>query len=180
MAFEPMAKNYEILNKNIYLNNLDDQIQAFNIAFHDSAGAFQLALPNFKAGWSGSQLEDKYSTTNYSITPPAFRQGAWAMTLDEFVFGHDQPFPNHIKIDVDGNESRIVTGMSQVLTDSRLKSIAVELDLDGRDEDGELVEKLVTHGFKQLDDDRYQNYQYMSWTNVRNRFFIRLPDSRKR
>ena len=105
MAFEPMAKNYAILNKNIYLNNLDDQIQAFNIAFHDSAGAFSACPAQFKAGWS-SQLEDKYSTTNYSITPPAFRQGAWAMTLDEFVFGHDQPFPNHIKIDVDGNKDQ--------------------------------------------------------------------------
>ena len=58
-------------------------------------------------------------------------------TVDEFVRDYAPPFPNHIKLDVDGNEEQILRGAAATLSDPRLRSLLVESDvgLDRRLED---------------------------------------------
>ena len=46
---------------------------------------------------------------------PYFRQGALGLRLDTLVSLFDNvKFPNHIKIDVDGNECKILQGAGKV------------------------------------------------------------------
>ena len=44
------------------------------------------------------------------------------------------PFPNYLKIDVDGLEWSILRGAKQTLGDSRLRSAMIELSVSNQDE----------------------------------------------
>lgn len=127
LAFEPSAFNYFILNKNIEVNRLDDCVQAYCIAFNDVGCLDRFYMESTEPGgalhsfsksvdWEGKPLQWK------------FRQGMVGISIDEFVAKYGPPFPTHIKIDVDGNETRIMMGARKTFSDARLKSVLVELD----------------------------------------------------
>jgi len=58
---------------------------------------------------------------------PRHRQGVLGASLDDLVGQFGLPFPNHIKIDVDGIEEEIVAGAERTLDDVRLKSVLIEV-----------------------------------------------------
>lgn len=172
LAFEPMCSNYDVLNRNIFLNGLDGRVSAFNIALHDRMMISHLHLSDFVAGKAGHGFEHKTDSQD-NPTGAVFRQGMIGIDLDTFVARFHAPVPNHIKIDVDGNEPLIVEGMRETLRDPRLKSVAVEIDPDGQTGDRTAMEQILAAGFRQLDEERYINRLYAHYTNVRNYFFVR-------
>jgi FkbM family methyltransferase len=126
-SFEPESLNYAELNKNIFLNDLSRRVHAFCMALSDESGIGELHLSKFHIGTSchafGEQLDFKLEPFN---SPMA--QGCVSATLDELVAGGAVPMPNHIKIDVDGIEHKVVRGAANVLADSRVKSVLIELN----------------------------------------------------
>ncbi len=50
-----------------------------------------------------------------------------AVSLDDLTGRFGLPFPNHVKIDVDGIEDKIVAGASRTLEDPRLKTVLIEV-----------------------------------------------------
>lgn len=54
-------------------------------------------------------------------------QGIFGVTLDDLCGKWKFPYPNYIKIDVDGIEISILEGAKSVLEHSDLKSVIVEL-----------------------------------------------------
>ena len=80
---------------------------------------------------------------------------------------------SEIKIDVDGNEHKIIEGMSKTLGDKRLKSIAVETNLKiGAHK--QLEKFLCSFGFRLLNESRYVNAEYEK-VGTPNHFFLRDP-----
>ena len=65
------------------------------------------------------------------------------------------PFPDHIKIDVDGIEHKIIQGGSKTLNNPQLKSILIEIN-SNRKEDEKIIDKLKYYNFlydeKQIND----------------------------
>jgi hypothetical protein len=61
---------------------------------------------------------------------PAWRQGALALSIDALVEQFAAPFPDHVKIDVDGLETAVVQGGRRTFADPRLQSVLVEVDLN--------------------------------------------------
>jgi hypothetical protein len=56
------------------------------------------------------------------------------MSLKSLVSQFDFEYPNHIKIDVDGNELLILEGQQNFLSNKSVKSILIEIDEnDGTD-----------------------------------------------
>jgi hypothetical protein len=52
-------------------------------------------------------------------------------SIDDMVyFSFDTPSPNHIKIDIDGQEWAVIQGMKKVLRNQQLKSVLVEVNRD--------------------------------------------------
>ena len=49
------------------------------------------------------------------------------MTVDQFC-SISKLCPNHVKLDVDGNEFEILEGMQHVLVNKQLRSVLVEID----------------------------------------------------
>jgi hypothetical protein len=53
-------------------------------------------------------------------------QGSFAATIDELVASGEMPVPNHIKIDVDGFEPKVIAGARATLGEARVKSLLAE------------------------------------------------------
>ena len=71
-------------------------------------------------------------------------------------------YPNYIKIDVDGNELRVVNGMRNLLASKKIKSILIELDRTFS-EHKEVIKILKSFDYKLLN--------YYDKVNVSNHIF---------
>jgi FkbM family methyltransferase len=173
IAFEPMCANFELLNRNIYINKLSENITALNVALNDCSIVAKLNVSSFLPGKAGHGFNNDLLSPTSTIVEPDFKQGVLGLSMDDFIDLFSQPFPNHIKIDVDGNEPKILKGMEKTLQDRRLKTIAIELDTENREQDAHVIELLEAAGFEELEDKAYLNTTSVSWTHVRNHFFVR-------
>ena len=81
------------------------------------------------------------------------------------VWGVD--FPNHIKIDVDGLEEKIVEGGLETLSDRRLKSILIEVSSDEL-ETSPIIQKLSSEGFQRVQDFKLHSSALLKGTNFEN------------
>lgn len=127
LAFEPDANNFAELNRNVYLNDLAKIVQCYPIAFADRYARDVLYLSRFEPGAALSNVGAAMDWRHEQFTP-VFAQGVICYTLDRFLQDFPEAFPNHIKIDVDGAESRIVEGAAQTLQDMRVRSLLIELN----------------------------------------------------
>ena len=132
LAFEPSPGNFYILNKNIEINFMEGKVAAYCIALSDQTGLGKFYMADTGLGsalssfgkpidWQGNQFKAKSALA------------ACGMTMDDFIADFNPPFPNAIKIDVDGIEECIISGAAQTLKDKRVNSVLVELDIRRRD-----------------------------------------------
>jgi len=126
-AFEPESQNYALLYKNIVLNRLSEQVVAYCLALSDEQAFSRLYLSRFLTGGSGHTFGEKL---DYRLQhrDSAYSQGCMSATLDSLVETGVVPMPNHIKIDVDGIEHRVINGCRSLLSDRRLKSVLIEIN----------------------------------------------------
>lgn len=127
LAFEPSAVNYTLLNRNIEMNGLDGRVQAYCVAFSEKTGLDALNMQNTEFGGALSSFGEAVDNHGKHFKP-SFRQFTVGYSIDDFIARFNPLFPNHIKIDVDGIEDKIVAGAAKTLSDPRLKSVSVELD----------------------------------------------------
>ncbi|HLH89466.1 MAG TPA: FkbM family methyltransferase [Xanthobacteraceae bacterium] len=147
LAFEPAAGNYYLLNRNIELNGIDDHVQAYCVALSDESGIRALNMQMTELGGALSSFGEPVDNFGKRFTP-GFRQGMIGYTVDAFVGAFRPPFPNHIKIDVDGIEDRIIAGAAKTLADPRMKSLSVELDSSREAKTGEIVDRIESCGLR--------------------------------
>ncbi len=137
-AFEPEALNYAELNKNIFLNDLHGQVLAYCLALSDVDKTDRLLLSDFGLGISyhdfeeNSWTEDKQFAPDWKVSRHNRRpQGCIGRRIDSLI-ADGLPVPDHVKIDVDGLEHRVVTGMLETLRQPRLKTVLMEVNFDNR------------------------------------------------
>jgi FkbM family methyltransferase len=124
-AFEPSYANVNNLNSNIVLNNLEEKCKAYSCAISDVTGFNILNyIMHDSPGISDNQLDEARS----------FKQGTLTYSIDDLV-SIGIPHPTHIKIDVDGIESKILKGGMK--TFKNVKSILVEMKYLNRCDDKE-------------------------------------------
>lgn len=123
-AFEPEALNYSLLSKNIVLNNYTN-IVSFCVGVLDKFDFTTLNSTNAVA--TGGSCYMVGEDLNFNLTPAKikYRQGVTVITLDSFC-EITKIYPNHIKIDVDGLDYKIINGNLKTL--SKVKTAIVELN----------------------------------------------------
>ncbi len=145
-AFEPESQNYAVLNKNIYLNSLSDRVTALNIAIADTDRLDFLYLPQFYAGAALNNFGDAKDYEKRDFTP-SYKQGVVSFSLDSFLKLYPEMFPDHLKIDVDGIEPKIIQGAKETLKNPKLKSILIEFN-EKLPEDLDTSKTIQNYGFK--------------------------------
>jgi len=145
VAFEPSPATFGVLCRSIELNRMDDRVFAYCIALGDKKKLSQFDMRTTVAGFAGSSL-DGYRDGGGRAAERSFHQAAIGYTVDAFIEEFEPPFPNHIKIDVDGPDHLVLFGAQRTLADPRLKSILVELV--GGDRQKKATALLLAAGFK--------------------------------
>jgi FkbM family methyltransferase len=152
-AFEPEALNYAELNKNIYLNNLHGQVLAYCLALSDVDKTDRLLLSDFGLGISyhdfeeNSWTEDKQFSADWSVSKDDRRpQGCIGRRVDTLV-ADGLAVPDHIKIDVDGLEHRVIEGMLETLRQPSLKTVLIEINFDNP-KNLSLIDQIASLGWR--------------------------------
>ena len=123
-AFEPMKANYAALIQNIEMNGFHN-IKAFRQAIGNRTGWVDLDRGDGARGESGAQVTDREGRT-------------WIASIDDLRAAH----PDHVKIDIDGQELEVVKGMRETLP--RIKSILIEVSKASK---GPIMDILTAAGF---------------------------------
>ncbi|PCI42182.1 MAG: methyltransferase [Rhodospirillaceae bacterium] len=172
LAFEPLAANYFLINRNIERNNISDVASAYCIALNDQDLISNLHIQNTGFGSAISSFDDPvdYNGEQFSAK---FLQGMIGMSLDSFIKKFDPPFPNHLKIDVDGIEDKIIKGAVKTLADPRLKSISIELDADRPEYTEAVVKDIEAGGLKLVDKRHAELFEDTIYAHIYNYQFKR-------
>lgn len=145
VSFEPQSVNYFLLNKNIEINKMDDKISAYCIAFSDKTKLNSFYMKSTEGGSAGHAFGQLIDWEGKKFTP-VFVQGMIGFNIDDFISVFSPPFPNHIKIDVDGIEEKVVKGALNTLADLRLNSLLVEIDNEENSKN--IISLIESHGLK--------------------------------
>mgnify|MGYP001177126951 CR=1 FL=1 len=147
ISFEPSTSNLRLLSRNISVNKLEDKVLINQMPLSDKENQYQtMNEPEFSEGHSmntfGKNLDFEGKTfspkNNYKII---------GTSINYLIKNNILDFPNYIKIDVDGIEHIILRGARDILSDIRLKSIALELNEEHQDQFREVQELMKNSNF---------------------------------
>lgn len=142
VSFEPEAENYALLVKNLSLNEIP--ADAYCLALTDKPQIGSLHLSKAGAGGSCHSFAEPVGP-DLKPRKYAVQQGCVGVTLDELV-EQGLPAPDHLKIDVDGFEYKVIKGAEHVLSNG-LKSLLVEVN-PALDEHQEMLKYLANLGYE--------------------------------
>lgn len=132
--FEPSPVNYWLLTRNVAINKLEN-VTTYPFALSDRSGLF-FWEPNVSPGSADNQLlvrGEKSCIQSY--------------TIDDLLNHEGVGFPNHIKLDVDGIELKILRGGEGTLGNERVRSVMCEVTEGDGQETDLIVEYLANQGF---------------------------------
>jgi len=149
LAFEPSAANFHVLSRNLHLNRVGDRVTAYCIAFSDRSQLGMLNMASPSMGAAVSQFGRSGEMSRYwDGQTGAASHGMIGFTMDDFIAQFNPPFPNYLKIDVDGLEPQILEGARQTIRDVRLRSLLVELTVNRESENRASLSLLEEAGFR--------------------------------
>ena len=126
VSFEPESHNFAALNININDNNFEKKIISYPISLDEKLIISKLNILKFRFGGSGHSFNRSLNPQGKEFNA-SHTQGSISITLDKFC-EETKIFPDHVKIDVDGNELRVIKGMKGLLALKKIKSILIEID----------------------------------------------------
>jgi FkbM family methyltransferase len=128
VAFEPSAATYGVLCRNLHRNRLDDRVAAYCLALSDRTGLDRLYMADDGAGHSMHGFGEARTVAG-PITQP-ISQAVPGFSIDRLMADFAPPPPQHVKLDVDGIEARIIAGGAATLR-RHTRSILVEIEPAG-------------------------------------------------
>jgi FkbM family methyltransferase len=172
LSFEPSPSNYYILSRNIEINKMDDRISAYCLAFNDVSGLNTFYMQNTELGGALNSFAEPVDCQGNPFTA-SLKQAMIGFSIDDFIKQFNPPFPNHIKIDVDGIENKIINGAKNTLPDGRLKSLLVELDSDKEQYTNSVVQVIEDAGLKFRAKKHCPRFDTGPYASIYNYIFIR-------
>jgi len=133
-AFEPIPDTFNILNTNVFINQIENKVKIFNIGIGKEKGKIKFTasldtINHVAFDASGKQIEVDVDTLDNMLTD----------------------MPILVKIDVEGYETEVIKGANKLLANTTLKAIIIELNGSGLNygySDKEIHEMILSYGFK--------------------------------
>jgi len=126
LSFEPSPENFRLLEKNIYLNGLENHMRAYNIALSDEKGnlKFELSEKNYGDNRVRESTSDgMYGEKNRSVIQIE------ANTFDAFLEENPNINQDEIKLlwmDIQGHEGRFIKGAKKFIKQHPKVPMAIE------------------------------------------------------
>ena len=124
-AFEPSVFNLEYLARNIFLNQLVDQVVIVPLPLSDTIKISTLNMTTTEWGGALSTFGENYGDDGKNLEK-VFNFSSVSLSMDEAVALFKIPLPTHIKIDVDGIEHLILSGGQSIL--QHVEEVAIEVN----------------------------------------------------
>ncbi len=119
IAFEPEARNFRALAKNLSLNS--NASWALPFAVGRVSEEANLGVPDDRVGNSGAQITAMASSNVAPYTIPV-------ISVDDFLTLYPARSPLILKIDIDGREADVVKGAQRTLASGQIESVLIEFD----------------------------------------------------
>jgi FkbM family methyltransferase len=163
-CFEIDIFNFKGLEENINLNtNLEGKIRTFNKGVAGFNGKGKMLYTNEEIGEHNKILFlEKFSGPHKKEDFP-FQREVEVVCLDNFIKEMELPWPDYLKIDIDGSEYSFLEGNPETLKNA--KGMVIEL-FTGNDLFGSCVEILEKAGFVFI-----KRYEIPGWENGFNYVF---------
>ncbi len=124
-AFEPSVFNLELLARNIYINNLVDRVIIIPLALTDSLKISTLNMTSTHWGGALSTFGEDYGDDGRYLLK-TFEFSSVGVSMDDVAASLNIPYPDYIKMDVDGLEHQILSGGSTVL--KKVSGLSIEVN----------------------------------------------------
>jgi FkbM family methyltransferase len=144
-AFEPVANTYAALTKNISLNPFAKDVVALSLALSDGNGLVPFYLRNTEVG--GAMHALGAPETFDGPFEVASIETVVAIKGEDLVKNFGARPPDHVKLDVDGHELRVLKGMAGLLPAIRTLWIEMEDAAELSGENARIEAFLVGLGF---------------------------------
>jgi FkbM family methyltransferase len=172
LSFEPSPANYYLLSRNIEVNKMDNRISAYCMAFNDISGLNTFYMRNTELGGALNSFAESVDCLGNAFTA-SLKQAMIGFSIDDFIKQFNPIFPNHIKIDVDGIEDKIINGAKSTLSNKKLKSLLVELDSDREQYTNSIVRIIENAGLKFHAKKHSHRFDTGPYASIYNYIFIR-------
>ena len=139
-AFEPSPFNLEFLARNIWLNNMEKQVTVIPNALAEFISISPFEMKRIEWAGSGSTFNESAVT---EMKSSGFTYTTIGLPADKVCATFQVPQPQFIKLDVDGIESLILAGATQIL--STATSVLIEVQ-DSDAERQKIGEQLTRAG----------------------------------
>lgn len=145
-AIEPSFSTFSALSANVLLNNLSLVIKPLHVALSSSTTLATFHYSDTSAGAALHAVEEPIDQAGGCFTA-VHSQPVLTYRLDDLIATFSLPCPNHLKIDTDGAELRVLQGAKNTLMRSELRSLFVEVN-ERLDSCSLMLDLLSSHGFK--------------------------------
>jgi FkbM family methyltransferase len=166
-SFEPSVFNLELLAKNIWLNSLTSNISIIPMPLSDKIGFNTLNMSSVLWGGALSTFGETYGYDGEELNT-IFEFTTLGITMNESNTLLNIPFPDYIKIDVDGIEHLILKGGMDII--KNCKAILIEIDDDFELQSNQTKELLQNCGLHLLEKKHAEIY---SNTTTYNQIWVR-------
>jgi len=127
-SFEPDCYNFSVLKENIEINQLKNVFIFKNAISNVNKDLYLLKNQPWEGGHlkvleNGERIENFLNCQEKELVK--------AVKLDDFIENNNLPYPDYIKVDVDGNEINFIEGSEKTL--KYIKKIHIELTDDNKD-----------------------------------------------
>jgi FkbM family methyltransferase len=144
-AFEPAFANYVQLCKNIILNDCQRAVVPLPLALSDRTTVDTFNYRNLIPGSALHTFGEAVGDDGEAFKPE-FNQHVLSFRIDDLCRQFPVPAPDHLKIDVDGLEAKVIEGARETLAAGKVRSVIVELREDRNG--AEITDSLARFGLR--------------------------------
>ena len=156
-AIEPSYTSFNKLKENLIINSCHN-VRAFNLAFSDTNEIGEFFYKNIGPGRAQHTISKKMNEDGIAFDI-LLKDAVLVLTLDTFIDLFNIPFPNHVKLDVDGAEDIIMQGMKKVLANENLRSVNIEIT-GKRSKHEAILSELKFSGFELFQENVHNNNEF--------------------
>jgi FkbM family methyltransferase len=120
LAFEPDERNFELLQRNIRLNGVENNVKAVPVALADRNGKIRLFLGRT------ADLSTVMDPISLGWIPEGIRE-VDCITLDSALTRYGLRKIDWLKIDVEGSEFLVLTGARESIMTRKISNILIEI-----------------------------------------------------